>query len=205
MITTFGVQPFLPEELPVWGVHLPMLDTANNVPILQRASSGGEVWFYVNHAPPRPYGNFFVDFAAIEHRILFWHAWALGFAGMYYESVNAAPPNANPYDSLLDLTPANGNGFLIYPSPGGPVSSIRWESIRDGIEDHDYLSLLAGLIQRGKEQGVSADLLRKAENARNLQRIIPDLVGFTREPAALMAKRAELAAAIEELSRAVQP
>jgi hypothetical protein len=200
MVTTFGIQPFLPEELNVWAVHLPMFDTANNVPILSRTKAGGDVWAYVNYSPSRPYGNFFIDFAAIEHRILFWHLWALGVRGMYYESINAAPDGRNPYEDLLDLTPTNGNGFLVYPGKDGPVDSIRWETIRDGIDDYDYLSLLGQLIDTGTALGVNPDLLRRAEESRNLQKIIPNLVSFTREPTALESKRSEMAHAIEELS-----
>lgn len=40
-----------------------------------------------------------------------------------------------------------GDGYLIYPPKEGmaanPVSSIRMEAARDGVEDHDYLKMLA--------------------------------------------------------------
>jgi hypothetical protein len=29
----------------------------------------------------------------------------------------------------------NGDGMLFYPGPDGPFSSVRFENIRDGIED----------------------------------------------------------------------
>ena len=31
---------------------------------------------------------------------------------------------------------------MVYPGPDGPLSSIRLEAIRDGIEDYEYLRLL---------------------------------------------------------------
>ena len=204
MVTTFGLQPYLPEEAGIWAVHLPLFDTANNMPVLQRVKAGGEVWAYVDDAPPRPYGNFFIDFAAIEHRILFWQSWALGLRGMYYASVNAASPTADPYRDLLDLAPTNGNGFLVYPSATGPVSSIRWETIRDGIDDFDYLTILSRLIKQAQDKGISPEAIRAADDARNLEKLIPNLVSFTREPAVLISKRDEIAKAIVKLNATIQ-
>jgi hypothetical protein len=81
MVTTSGVEPYLPEMGGIWGVHLQMLDTLNNEPILARLKEGKEVWPLVNGFPPRPYANFFIDFQSIEHRMLFWQIWALGMNG----------------------------------------------------------------------------------------------------------------------------
>lgn len=200
MVTTFGVQPFLSDALDIWTVHLQMLDTLNNNPILSRMKEGREVWWYVDAVPPRPYGNFFIDFAGIEHRILFWHTWALGMRGFYYWGVNAAEPGENPYTDQLDLTPANGDGFLVYPSKNGPLSSIRWEIIRDGIEDFDYLVLLGKRIQAARDAGVADATLAKAEQARNLESVIPNLVTFTRDVIVLQKKRDEIGAMIEALA-----
>jgi hypothetical protein len=35
-----------------------------------------------------------------------------------------------------------GDDHLVYPGPMGPLSSIRWEAMRDGIEDYEMLKLL---------------------------------------------------------------
>jgi hypothetical protein len=50
---------------------------------------------------------------------------------------------------------ANGSGMVFYPNPEGagpPVNSIRWELIREGVEDFDCLSLLAERIDRVKQK-----------------------------------------------------
>ena len=53
-----------------------------------------------------------------------------------------------------------GDGYLIYPPKEGmeatPVTSIRMEAARDGVEDHDYLKLLAA---RAKSDPRAAALL----------------------------------------------
>jgi hypothetical protein len=162
------------------------------------------VWWYVNHVPPRPYGNFFLDFAAIEHRILFWQTWALGIRGMHYWSVNFAEPGQNPWKSLLDATPVNGDGFLVYPGPEGPVNSIRWENIRDGIEDFDYLSMFAARRRNLLKLGGHGDLMKRVEAAYDLKALVPDLVSFSRDSQVLLKKRLELAGLIEEMDRALK-
>ena len=48
----------------------------------------------------------------------------------------------------------NGDGFLLYPGKpighAGPVSSIRLEQAREGVEDYEYLYLLRSLAARAK-------------------------------------------------------
>ncbi|MGN0846284.1 MAG: glycoside hydrolase domain-containing protein [Kiritimatiellia bacterium] len=55
-----------------------------------------------------------------------------------------------------------GDGYLIYPPREGmeatPVSSIRMEAARDGVEDHSYLELLAA---RAKSNPAAAALLEE--------------------------------------------
>lgn len=199
MVTTHGLSPFLPDALDIWAVHLPVLDTANNKVILDRTKSDGTVWWFVNHEPSRPYGNFFVDFAGIEHRILFWQSWALGIRGMHYRSINALGRDRDPYTGLADVTPVNGDAFLVYPGPEGPVSSIRWEILRDGIEDYDYLVLFQEAARALAEKDPEHRLLEEARRVGNMQELVPDLVTFPREPSKLLAKRTEIGRLIPRL------
>lgn len=200
-VSTMGLRPFIPPALDIWSLHAQVLDTTYNAAVLQRASEGGEVWWYVNHTPPRPYGNFFLDFAAMEHRILFWQAWALGMRGMQYWNVNYWPANGSPYDSLLDITPVNGDGVLIYPDSQGPVNSIRWEVIRDGIEDYDYLALFMDRVRALQNKPGNDSLLKRSAEVYNLQDLVPNLVTFSRDPEALLKKRNEIAAVILEMDK----
>ena len=204
LVTTQGLRPFLPEAVDIWGVHLPVFDTEANKDLLQAISSGHEAWCYVDHSPGRPYGNFFLDFAAIDHRILFWQCWALGARGMHYWCVNYSPEGQNPYQDVLDVTPVNGDGLLVYPGAEGPVDSIRWETIRDGIEDYDYLALLMDRRRKLHAQGGQEALLDQAAKAYNLEKVLSSLTEFTRDPAVLLDKRREIAHMIEEMDRALR-
>jgi len=203
MVTSSGLRPFIPDHLDIWALHAQVFDTVHNRQILERIAAGNEVWWYVNHTPPRPYGNFFVDFAAVEHRILFWQTWALGLRGMTYWGVNYFEEDQDPYQSVLDFTPVNGDGLLVYPGADGPVNSIRWETIRDGIEDYDYLAAFMERRRRLLDQGGHEALLSRAASVYNLGEIVPSLVTFTRDPDLLTRKRSEIARMIEEMDRAL--
>ncbi len=100
----------------------------------------------------------------------------------------------------------NGDGFLIYPGEPigheGPVSSIRLEQAREGIEDYEYLHLLQRRIDQAQAAGRDVAAARTAmEQAARLveipnaggrysSRILPD-------PELLYSTRAALAEAIE--------
>lgn len=202
LVTANGLDPFIPENLDLWGIHTPVMDTLNSGPIMKRVLEKKEIWWYVNQAPPRPYANFFVDFTGIEHRILFWQAAVIGIRGLHYWSINYAEPGQDPWKSQLDITPVNGDGCLVYPGADGPVSSIRWETVRDGIEDYDYLALFLMLRERLARSGKNAALLQRASAAYAFEKLVPNLIGFARDPQVLLNKREELGALLEEMSAA---
>ncbi|MCC6820468.1 MAG: DUF4091 domain-containing protein [Verrucomicrobia subdivision 3 bacterium] len=204
VVTTFGTSPLLHEICNIWAVHVPVFDTVNSTVLLGEIAKGRETWWYVNQTPPRPYANFFIDFAAMEHRILFWQSWVLGIKGMHYWAANYTEQGENPWFDQLDVTPCNGDGCLIYPSPKGPVSSIRLATIRDGIEDYDYLVLFANLLEAVKKKGGNAALVAKAEKENDFKTLVPDLVSFTRDPNVLLGKREALGHLIAEMSRAAK-
>jgi hypothetical protein len=198
-VTTSGLEPFLAEDCGIWTIQSQVLDTANGQSVIDYIAAGKEIWWYVSSLPPRPYGNFFVDFEAMEHRILFWQTWALGIKGMQYRSINGLGGGIDPYHGLLDGTPTNGDAFLVYPGADGPVDSIRWETIRDGIEDYDYLALLSERVVALQKGNVDPGLLERVREVADLQAIVPDLVSFNRDPGPLLHKREAIGRMIVEL------
>jgi hypothetical protein len=144
----------------------------------------------------------------------------------YWTSSAAFPDQPqNPYDDPMGYvsgysTPrgvrrywGNGDGRFIYPPlaaavPGKsgpdpviapPVSSIRWEMIREGVEDYEFLYLLRERIepQRGR---------RPAEQLAAYERLLEvpaeitrDMTTFTADPAPIYARRQAVAEAIEAL------
>lgn len=146
-----------------------------------------------------------------------------------YWTSSAAYPEAgrpqNPYEDPMGWTsgystPAgrklpwgNGDGRFVYPPVAaadahpaapvleGPVDSIRWEMLRDGIEDYEYFAILKRLVAA---KGDKLNATQKARLAAMLE--VPDAVttsmtAFTKDPAPVEEHRDRLARAIAELSR----
>ncbi|MFC1717700.1 glycoside hydrolase domain-containing protein [Candidatus Poribacteria bacterium] len=76
----------------------------------------------------------------------------------------------------------NGDGFLTYPGwligEGGPISSIRLEQVREGIEDYEYLYLLKQNIDIAKERGVDTSAAERALAAAEDLVTIPNAGGL---------------------------
>ena len=107
----------------------------------------------------------------------------------------------------------NGDGRFIYPPEAaadahppepvldGPVESIRWEMLRDGIEDYEYLAILQRLLQAKKDKLTT----RQQQNYAGLLEvpgdITSDMTAFTKDPAPIEARRDRIARAIVRLKK----
>ncbi len=181
--------------------------TANFVPenAARYVKDGDQVWWYICCVPAHPYANWFTDYPAADARLLFWMNWKYHVPGFLYYAVNnwesnrkrpnrwpAGPWNAFTFDDY------NGDGQLIYPGPNGPLSSIRLECIRDGIEDYEDPYLLNELTEhaRGKDVAEARKLLAVDS------RVVKSLTDFTTDPQVILSARHEIAAAIERFCHA---
>jgi hypothetical protein len=155
-------------------------------------------------------------------------AGTLVWASNYWTSEAAYPDKPqNPYEDPMSYvsgysTPkgtknywGNGDGRFIYPPeaaavPGksgratvleGPVSSIRWEMLREGLEDYEFLWLLRDLLTK-KRGSLSAEDLKRFESLLEVPASISkDMTTFTTDPGPIYARRTAIAEAIERLSR----
>jgi len=107
----------------------------------------------------------------------------------------------------------NGDGRFIYPPEvaadahpsgpvlDGPVDSIRWEMLRDGIEDYEYLVILKKLIEANTDK-LSASRLRTYKALLEVpEDITKDMTTFSKAPAPIEAQRDRIARAISELNK----
>ncbi len=107
----------------------------------------------------------------------------------------------------------NGDGRFIYPPlaaavpgrSGGepvlapPVSSIRWEMLREGVEDYEYLHLLRELMQQHRSQ-LRPEEVRRLENLLAVpDAITTEMTKFTTDPAPIYDHRRAVAEAIERI------
>lgn len=146
----------------------------------------------------------------------------------YWTSSAAYPDSAhpqNPYEDPMGWTsgystPAgkklpwgNGDGRFVYPpvkaadgnpaSPvlDGPVDSIRWEMLRDGIEDYEYFVILKKLLAAKGDKLDTATKNRYAALLEVPAEVTKDMTTFTKDPGPIEAHRDRVARAIAELSR----
>lgn len=106
----------------------------------------------------------------------------------------------------------NGDGFLAYPGGligrGGPVSSLRLEQAREGVEDYEYLWLLQTCVAQAKAAGMGMAAGESALQRAQELVTIPNSGGkystqILPDPDAVLAAREELALAIEGLMQAL--
>ena len=105
-------------------------------------------------------------------------------------------------DGLPSSAEDEGPGEDSMRVPPGVVDSIRWEQLREGIEDYGLLCCLKTAIERAKgEPGAQAAAEAAAQTmATVVMEIAPDWQNYTREPAELYRARQRIAAEIEVLN-----
>lgn len=152
-------------KIDIW---LPVLNQYNPDVSHERARSHGEeTWIYFLHGTRPPYFNpITLDHPGIESKLTGWFLWKYRIRGIAYYSMNNW--SKNPWtDPLTDGH--NGDLFLLYPPSRSNeaiaygannhrfVSSIRFELMRDSLEDYEYLYMLNGGNQPQVDQTNDAD------------------------------------------------
>jgi hypothetical protein len=191
----------------------------------ERRAAGDRFWWYICTGPKAPYLGLFIDRAGTELRVWLWQTWKYGIEGILIWRANRwtdrglfSDEPQNPYQDPMSWTTrygrkspyGNGDGRLIYPPEAaagvseaplmaGPVDSIRWELIRDGIEDYEYMTILASSIE-AKENALSPRERKRLERLLVVPaEITSEMTVFTRDPAPIEEHRDRVARAIETL------
>jgi hypothetical protein len=185
----------------------------------ERQAASQEVWWYVCTGPRAPYPNNFIDHPAINHRIRVWMAEKFGVTGelywsaTYYLTTNSQP--RNPWEEAMSISPdgspwGNGDGMLLYPPAktppstpllAGPINSLRWELLREALEDGEYFWLLKDTLPRAvARQGPDSPAVRQGEAAlQTALALVSSQTQFKKDPRQLYSARRSLAEAIEVL------
>lgn len=156
ILLTKKVEEKLIGSVDIW---VPILSDYDEQMSKARQAEGEQVWWYSCCAPKHPYPAYFIDYPAMDLRMFHWMTWRYGLNGilywntMYWQDNPWQTPMSQPPDRSVNW--GNGDGHLLYPATRtqsksfvakGPVDSIRWETIRDGIEDWDYFRILQDKI-----------------------------------------------------------
>ena len=170
--------------------------------IKESQQRGEEFYWYVAAGPSYPKPNVQNEFPLIDCRTIFWMTWKYGVTGFEYYCYNIWeqlyreprwPGGPLVADGWSKGWPSNGDGMIFYP---GPTTSLRFESIRDGIEDWESLQVLRDCVEavrQRKNQGRYKDLIAQAEGLLKVSdEVVKGFAEFTRDPKRLMAERERL-------------
>ena len=206
-----GVWPprFESNDLDIWCPLTRDFDPATSSRL---QSEGKEVWWYVCNVPTLPYANFSaIEYPALDGRTLFWMTYKYGVSGFLFWATNRWESDfplekrwpVGSWKTDSGHPGANGDGYLMYPGPNfEPLSSIRLEMIRDGIEDYDYFTLLKQTLDRLKNlPDVQAQkLMNQYAPLLNIgPEIVKSLTEYTRDEQLLQKRRIDIAEAIENI------
>jgi len=100
------------------------------------------------------------------------------------------------YPPLSAAVPGMNEGRPVFDKP---VSSIRWEMIREGIEDYEMLYMLRELLKQKGEQLSAAERKSAEELLTVPESITKSMTEFTFDPRPILERRAAIAAMIERL------
>ena len=133
------------DRLEIWVPKLDHLATWHDV--FKRAQSQGyELWFYtVGIFQKGSYPNKTVDVPLIESRILHWLNYRFGLKGYLHWGFNRWTD-----DPFADPGRHRGDGWHVYPKKDGLINSLRWEQMRNGIQDYEYFWMLEDKIRKIK-------------------------------------------------------
>jgi hypothetical protein len=114
--------------------------------------AGFPAWAYFCCEPRGRYLNRLIDTPLVKIRMsgwLFYHNQARGFLhwGYNYWYKRQTTELIDPYtisDGLAWPNWAHGDTFVVYPSPEGPIDSLRWEVFAESLQDYALLQA-AGL------------------------------------------------------------
>jgi Glycoside hydrolase 123, catalytic domain/Glycoside hydrolase 123 N-terminal domain/Carbohydrate family 9 binding domain-like len=196
----------------------------NYGPVAERVAAGDELWFYHSASVRRPYAaQFYLDYTALENRLVSWYCWKYGATGFLYWGINEWRSNNQPWSGDPEIDDAiragrrwpkvpwntwtylncNGDAQYIYPGPDGEFwSSVRMEIIRDAFEDYDYFALLDAARERldALEIPGTQALLADAEELLDLgPPLLADLTSATRESLVLLKRRDAVARHLERI------
>ena len=90
----------------------------------------------------------------------------------------------------------------MYPKRDGLLNSLRWEQMRNGIQDYECLWLLANKISqmRGTLSPRVADVIQPSERGVEIAaQVVRSYGDYTREPAVLYAARRQVIAELLDL------
>lgn len=174
--------------------------------ILEEQAKGGEMTWYISCDQVYPQPNYFIDAPAMDLVMVPWITERYKMNGILYWALNFWSQTPDPWLDAVTFISGfvcsdggvlNGEGSVIYPGDrverytrqpnvDGPVSSIRFELLREGIEDYEYLWML----KKNGEQEFADEMVKS---------LVVDVSAFSRNVEELYNARRAMAERLEKI------
>ena len=184
---------------------------------LAQKQNGHGTWWYTCIQPENPQPSSHIDDNLVSSRAMSWMQKKYDVEGnLYWATTIYQKYTRNGYVhrdlwndplSWAANNPTNGDGFLVYPGKEygikGPISTLRLESIREGMEDYEYLYMLEQLLnERTAKYGVNVELNEYVGDLYDM--IFNGTIASTNVKNLAFARK-EVASLIEQLSNEEAP
>lgn len=177
MTTTYDHSYGMETEIKSMDAWCPLTPRYNKEAADEVRGQGKQVWWYICCGPHHPFPNMFIEYPAIDGRILMGAMTAKfrpdGF--LYYQiSIwnSRKPIDTGPFTDWdpRSWTTYHGDGSWTCIGPDGtPLPTVRLENFRDGLEDYAYFRVLEATVAKVKAsaelRAARADWLAQAEEA----------------------------------------
>ena len=173
-------------------VAVPKLDALASWYNLYKAweEKGNELWFYtvgIYQASLLP--NKTIDMPMMDSRILHWLNYKYDATGYLHWGWNqwTDDPFKNPDVHI-------GDGWHVYPTKKGVLNSLRWEQMRNGIQDYEYFCMLENKIKALKDSlGSSFTWIDPKQRGKEIAgRVVMDFAEHSDDPAVMYKAKMEV-------------
>lgn len=149
-----------------------------------------ELWFYtVGIFMGSIYPNKTIDRPLIGNRILHWLNYKYDAKGFLHWGWNQWVDD--PYKETGDHT---GDGYHVYPVKDGVLNSLRWEQMRNGIQDYECFYMLGEKVQILKDSlGSRFSWIEPAQRGKEIvSQVATNLVRHSTDPEVLYRAKKDL-------------
>lgn len=142
--------------------------------------NGVELWYYtVGIYQGSLLPNKTIDMPLMDNRILHWLNYKYDATGFLHWGWNHWSE-----DPFHEVGMHLGDGWHVYPTKDGVLNSLRWEQMRNGIQDYEYFLLLEKKVSALKDSlGTRFSWIDPKQRSKEINsHVIKDFVEYSDDP-----------------------
>lgn len=140
--------------------------------LLNNRKGADKITVYYTCCGPAHPNNFTIS-PAIEARMLPWISAKHHLDGYLRWAYCSWPENVFESPVFKYII---GDEYQIYPGPHGPISSIRWELLKDGIEDYELITMLRKKLKAVGNEHLQQAIELAVRNTDGREKDISDII-----------------------------